>query len=123
MTGVDRRTGKPLTGWPHVLQSLGVIFATRFGARVMRRNFGSAVPGVLGKNLTPPTMLKFMTAYAIAVALWEPRFRVRRFVYPTNENSADKMRQGKIGITVEGDYMPRALDGDFTVAVPKDFTL
>jgi phage baseplate assembly protein W len=85
--GIDRTTGKPLSGWPHVMQSLGVIFATKFGSRVMRRNFGSAVPSVLGKNLVPSTMLKFMTAATIAIELWEPRFRVRKFIYPATENS------------------------------------
>jgi phage baseplate assembly protein W len=115
-TGIDRATGRPLSGWTHVLQSIGVIFATRFGSRVMRRNFGSAVPNVLGQNLTPSTMLKFMTALAIAIEVWEPRFRVRQFVYPENENSADNMSEGKIGLRMIGDYMPNALDGDFSVS-------
>lgn len=114
--GVDRRTGKPLSGWPHVAQSLGVIFATHFGDRVMRRIFGSAVPGILGKNLTPSTMLVFITAYAIACELWEPRFRPRRFLYPDAQNGPDLMRQGRLGLLLEGDYMPNALEGDFSVA-------
>ncbi|MCW2319185.1 phage baseplate assembly protein W, partial [Rhodoblastus acidophilus] len=53
--GIDKRTGRPLEGWPHVVQSLGTIFTTGFGARVMRRVFGSAVAGILGQNLTPDT--------------------------------------------------------------------
>jgi phage baseplate assembly protein W len=122
-TGIDRATGRPLSGWPHVLQSIGVIFATRFGSRVMRRNFGSAVPNVLGQNLTPSTMLKFMTAFAIAIEVWEPRFRVRQFVYPENENSADNMGEGKIGLRMIGDYMPNALDGDFSVSAVQTVSL
>jgi phage baseplate assembly protein W len=100
-----------------------VIFATRFGSRVMRRNFGSAVPNVLGQNLTPSTMLKFMTALAIAIEVWEPRFRVRQFVYPENENSADNMGEGKIGLRMIGDYMPNALDGDFSVSAVQTVSL
>lgn len=81
----------------------------------MRRTFGSAVPGLLGRqNLTPQVMLKFYTAIAIAIELWEPRFRVRSFQYPST-NSADNLRQGKVGISMVGDYRPRALSGDFTV--------
>ncbi|WP_036291562.1 GPW/gp25 family protein [Methylosinus sp. PW1] len=118
--GVDRRTGKPLTGWSHVVQSLEVILTTRIGARVMRRLFGSAVPGLIGReNVTPAAMLRFMTAYAIAVELWEPRFKLRKFVFPTASNSADRLRQGRLGFGVEGDYRPNALEGDYTVVIPK----
>jgi phage baseplate assembly protein W len=121
--GIDRTTGKPFSGWLHVMQSIGVIFTTRFGSRVMRRNFGSAVPDVLGKNLTPSTMLKFMTASAIAIELWEPRFRIRKFIYPINENSASDMSQGKIGLQMIGDYMPNALEGDETIAAVQTVSL
>ena len=35
--GMDRYTGKVLTGWDHVIQSMLVIFSTRFHERVLRR--------------------------------------------------------------------------------------
>jgi phage baseplate assembly protein W len=117
--GVDRRTGRLLTGWDHVLQSLQVIFITRLGDRIMRRTFGSAIPGLLGQSLTPQTLLKFYTAIAIAVELWEPRFRVRLIAYPKDTNAPLKMRQGKLGVRLLGDYRPRALEGDFTVEGPE----
>ncbi len=122
-TGIDRITGKPISGWPHVLQSIKVIFETKFGERVMRRSFGSSIFGILGQNLTPSTMLKFYTAIAIAIEVWEPRFRVRRFEYPNTEISADNLRQGKIGIRMVGDYRPRALEGDMTVETVKTVRL
>lgn len=121
--GIDRNTGKSLTGWEHTVQSIMVILETKIGERVMRRNFGSAVPGVLGRNLVPSTLLKFYTAVSIAIALWEPRFRVRKFEYPQSKNSPEIMRQGRIGIRMVGDYMPRALEGDFTVEAVKTVTL
>jgi phage baseplate assembly protein W len=114
-TGIDRETGKPLSDWDHTLQSILVILSTHFGERVMRRVFGSAVPRVLGKNLTPETMLKFYMAVAGAIELWEPRFRVRRFDYPGATNSPEDLRQGKIGVRMIGDFMPRALEKDFTI--------
>ena len=114
-TGIDRETGKPLSDWDHTVQSILVILSTHFGERVMRRVFGSAVPRVLGKNLVPDTMLKFYMAVAVAIELWEPRFRVRRFDYPGATNSPQDLRQGRIGIRLIGDYMPRALEKDFTV--------
>ncbi len=114
-TGINRETGKTLSDWDHVVQSIIVIFTTRIGDRVLRRSFGSAVPRVLGKNLVPSTLLKFYTAVAIAVSMWEPRFRIRKFEYLESQTSANDLRQGKLGIRMVGDYMPRALEGDFTV--------
>ena len=115
--GVNRRTGRVLTGLAHVRQSLHVIFTTQIGARVMRRTFGSAVPSLLGKaNLTPQVLLNFYVAVAIAVELWEPRFRVRQVGYPGADNSADRLQQGQFGVQISGDYRPNALEGDFTVA-------
>jgi len=122
-TGIDRFTGRPLTDWPHVVQSILVILSTRIGDRVMRRSFGAAVPGLLGQNLTPSTLLRFYTAIAIAIEIWEPRFRVRRFEYPSTENSADFLRQGRIGIRMAGDYRPRALSGDMTVEAVRTVAL
>lgn len=122
-TGIDRYTGKPISDWSHVHQSIRVILSTHFGERVMRRSFGSAVPGILGRNLVPETLMKFYMAIAIAIELWEPRYRVRSFQYPEESNSADNLRQGQIGIRMVGDYRPRALEGDFTVESVKTVTI
>ena len=122
-TGIDRFTGKPLSDWQHVVQSILVILSTRIGDRVMRRSFGAAVPGLLGQNLTPSTLLRFYTAIAIAIEIWEPRFRVRRFEYSSTENSADLLRQGRIGIRMVGDYRPRALSGDMTIEAVRTVAL
>lgn len=110
-TGVNRWTGKPLSDWSHVEQSLQVIFSTRIGERVMRRTFGSSVPQLLGRNLTEPTILRFFAAICMAVDLWEPRFRVTQ-ILPTGTPS--QMRLGQLGLTIVGEYRPNALLGDFT---------
>ena len=108
MATMDLRTGRPLVGWPAVAQSLEVIFSTRIGERVMRRWVGSNVPGLLGQLAVPATFLRFATAIFVAVELYEPRFRVMR-VLPT---IADRL--GRTVLAVEGEYRPRALDGDLT---------
>jgi hypothetical protein len=113
-TGIDRESGKSLSDWPHVVQSIHLIFSTHIGSRVMRRLFGSAVPGLLGKNLVPVTMSRFFTAIILAIELWEPRFRVTQIVYPQPQNSPDTLRVGKIEFSIVGVYMPNALKGDFT---------
>jgi len=112
--GVNRFTGKPLTDFDHVRQSVGVIFTTRIGERVYRRTFGGALVGLLGKPLTPENLMRAYMALVIGLELWEPRFRVRSLAYPGT--TASGMAQGKLGIEILGDYMPNALEGDFTVA-------
>ncbi|WP_375666036.1 MULTISPECIES: GPW/gp25 family protein, partial [unclassified Bartonella] len=42
-SGMDRTTGKPLTGIDHLRQSILDILSTRIGSRVMRRDYGSRV--------------------------------------------------------------------------------
>ena len=115
--GIDRRTGRPLAGWPHVVQSLGVILSTGIGSRILRRDFGFAGLGLLGReNMHPSAVLRFVAALAIAIELWEPRFRIRAIRFPATRNSPDALRQGRVGLELLGDYRPRALEGDFTVA-------
>ncbi len=115
-TGIDRRTGKPLSDWPHVRQSLGMIFTTRLSQRVLARLFGFAGVGLLGQPLTPGDLMKFYLAVVIAVELWEPRFAVTSLTYPAGDNSATGLGQGRFGVRVVGAYRPNALTGDFTVA-------
>jgi len=112
--GINRYDGRLLADFSHVRQSLGVIFTTRIGRRVFRRTFGSAVPPLLGQPLTPPTLLRFYMAIAIACYLWEPRFKVVSVNYPGT--SPDTLAQGQFGVSIVGNYMPYALQGDFTVA-------
>lgn len=110
-TGIDRRTGRLISGWPHVIQSIGVIFTTSFGERVMRRWFGSFVQNLLGRNMDPPTIVRFWMAICVAIELWEPRFKVTRIV-PIG--TPEGMRQGALGFEVQGVYRPRGHLGDFT---------
>ena len=113
--GVSRDTGQPLTDWDHVRQSLNVIFTTRITTRVLRRNFGSAVPGLLGQPLTQPDIMRLYLAVVLAVELWEPRFLVTSIKFPSADNSASRLGQGQFGCAIGGLYRPRALSGDFTV--------
>jgi phage baseplate assembly protein W len=115
MPGFDRRTGRVIGGWDHTLQSLEVIFTTRFGERVMREWFGSDVPHLLGELGNPQTFVRFYSAVARAMTVKElngfarePRFKIVEF------KVHDLTRLGTVGIDMKGIYMPRALQGDFT---------
>lgn len=105
---IDAGSGADIRGWPHVIQSLQQIFTTRFGERVMREWFGSAVPPFLGENLNTQTVVAFFSAVSAAIDQWEPRFRVTRIV-PESVG-----RDGRLRVYIEGEYRPRALLGDFT---------
>lgn len=105
--GLNRHTGGQIEEWPHVAQSLGDIFTTRFGERVMRRYYGSLVPRLLGENMVPETFLRYFTALAIAL-LQEPRVRL----ITVEPLSVD--RSGVAWFRIELEYRPRALFGDFT---------
>ncbi len=113
--GIDRRTFKVLTGLDHVRQSVEVIFSTPLMARIMRRTFGFAGLPLLGRqNLTPDVLLRFYTAIHIALELWEPRLDSLRAYYPQGQNTPEGWRQGKLGLRLQADYMPNALQGDTT---------
>jgi len=112
--GLNRATGRALSGWGHVLQSLQVLFITRIGSRITRRTFGSAVPGLLGKPVNTATVLRFATAIIVAVELWEPRFRVKRITFSRPKNSPEKLRLGGLSMTLVGEYRPRGHLGDPT---------
>lgn len=107
--GMNRETGKLITDWDQVAQSIGVLFTTRIGDRVLRRTFGSQVPRLLGENMVPATFVRWVQAVGMALDLWEPRVRLRRVV----PQAVD--RSGAARLRLEFLYRPRALQGDFTV--------
>jgi len=105
---MDAGTGAKISGWPHVLLSIEDFMTTRFGERIMREYYGSMIPAFLGENLNTQTVVPFFTAIAAAVEQWEPRYRIIKI---TPESVG---RNGRLKVTIEGQYRPRALLGDFT---------
>lgn len=116
MAGIDRESGRLLDGWPHVVQSIMVIFTTSFSERVLRRWFGSNVPGLLGENLTTSTVVQFFSAVIASLEVREvdtglprePRFKISKIT----PKAVDRL--GELRIEITGIYMPRGHLGDFT---------
>jgi len=112
MAGMDRNTGKALSGWPHVVQSLGVLLTTARASRVMRRPFGSDLPRKVDAPISPANVVDFYAAAASAIDAHEPRFRVKRF-------SVEDATGGAIAMLAEGVYYPRGHLGDFSISEPQ----
>lgn len=115
-SGMDRYTGKTSQDWPHVVQSLGVIFTTSFGERVLRRYFGSQVPRLLGENMTTETFIRWFSAIGVAL-LQEPRVALKQ-IKPISVS-----RDGRSGFQIDLEYRPRGHLGDFTPAGSKRVSL
>lgn len=112
-TGLNGRTGRVLTDFDHVLQSLDVIFGTRLGELVMLRWFGSGLPELLGRRITPRLVALYVSILALAIKTWEPRLDVVAVKAPNN--SAEAVRLGELHFEVQVYYRPRGHLGDFTV--------
>lgn len=81
LTGMDRRTGKVLTGEAHLQQSLWDIITPPIGTRPMLRDYGCLLADLVDRPATRANLLLFSMAVALAVARWEPRVTVRRVTF------------------------------------------
>lgn len=80
MSGMSATTGRRLDDLAHLRQSIADILATPLGTRVMRREYGSALPDLVDAPLDGVTVLDIIQASAGAIGRWEPRVAVRRVV-------------------------------------------
>ena len=96
MKGLDARTGKPISGTEHLIQSIGDILSTPIGSRVRRRDYGSLLFELIDAPLNAVTRLRFFAAIAQALGRWEPRLALTRIA--VGPGSAD----GRVEIALEG---------------------
>ena len=113
--GMDRETGRMLTNFDHVAQSIGKILTTQISERVMREWFGFPGFSMLGESMNRRNLVRFLQLMAIALSKRqlnglpaEPRFRVSKLVPLAVD------RQGNFECRVEGEYLPRGHLGDPT---------
>ena len=96
MSGLDRQSARLMDADAHLAQSIGDILSTPIGTRVMRRDYGSAVPGLIVQPINGETMIEVFQAAAEALDRWEPRFRLRRVEIVEAE-------AGRLALEVSGD--------------------
>ncbi len=99
--GMDRNTGKKIDGLAHLRQSVMDIFTTKIGWRVMRRPYGSNVPGLVDHPMNAFLVTELYSTLAQALVLWEPRLRLRRL----NANFKE-FASGRVFLTMTGFYVP-----------------
>lgn len=93
--GMNRETGKVLSGRDHLEQSVADILTTPIGSRVMNREYGSRLFELVDTPVNELTKPDFFAATIEALARWEPRLRVTRVTCVATE-------PGKIEIGVDG---------------------
>lgn len=110
MAGMDRNTGRWISGWDHTSQSLDDIVTTPLGSRVLRRMYGAEDDALVDKPATPKGLAPAVMAVAVPVHRWEPRVRLR------NVAIASASVLGKLTLRMRVLWRPRALRGDMTPA-------
>ena len=108
MTGMNRKTGKELSGIEHLRQSIRDILTTPIGSRVMRRDYGSRLFELVDAPLNEGALAEIYAATAEALERWEPRLRLTRV-------RATRAGEGGVTIDLTGEYLPEgeeiALEG------------
>jgi phage baseplate assembly protein W len=102
MTGVNAVTGKHLTGFEEVQQSIEKLVTTPQAVRIMREWVGNPGLKLLGENMTRRNILLWYNIIWLLVEVFEPRFKITRF----EVTSADRL--GELGVLVQGLYRPYA---------------
>lgn len=96
MLGMDKNTGKAISGDAHLVQSIADILSTPIGSRVMRRDYGSLLFEIIDRPINGAIRMLLHAATAIALARWEPRLQLTRV-------SLDgEPQDGRLTIRIEG---------------------
>ncbi|WP_299307808.1 GPW/gp25 family protein [uncultured Croceicoccus sp.] len=95
MTGLDAGTGRAIDGVEWLAQAAADVLFTPIGTRVMRRDYGSAVPSLLDQPLNEATALHLYAATADALRRWLPQLTLTRCHLELGE-------AGKAALVIEG---------------------
>lgn len=99
MIGMNRITGRQLSGIEHLQQSLTDLLTTPKGTRIMRADYGSDIPRLVDLPVNSELLLDLIAATADAIAKWEPRFKVSQVNFST-------ITESQVIISLSGKYLP-----------------
>ena len=99
MYGMNRTTGRPLSGIQHLRQSISDILTTPIGSRLMQREYGSRLYELVDAPINRKTLVEIYMAVAQALNRWEKRFKLHRV-------QVQRIEAGSVQIYLEGEYLP-----------------
>ncbi len=98
MTGMDKVSGKPLTNFLHLKQSITDILSTPIGSRIMRRDYGSRLFKRLDAPITGELMAEIYADVVEALFNYEPRIEITTVTVVSIEN-------GHLVLNLAGKYL------------------
>lgn len=116
-TGIDATTGKVLTGYAHLVQSVDKIISTLPTERVMRLDFGLEPTRRLGRNISAALAATLYRDAITAIHKWEPEYRIVRLQLVGLD------RIGGMSIYFEGDYFPEGRFGNYDLVEPANINI
>lgn len=96
MPGMNKTTGKHITGLEHINQSVADILNTPLGSRVMNRSYGSNLFQLIDAPGNQGSFLKIYAATIDALIRWEPRLLPVRV-----KVTAGEIEQGKFELALD----------------------
>ena len=110
MPGMDRNTGRWISGRAHIAQSVDIILGTPIGTRVERRQFGADDKYLIDRPQAESEVSHATMAVAVALDAWEPRFALKSVII--KEGSVE----GRLTLAMGFAEYPRGHFGDKTPA-------
>ena len=98
LVGVDRRTGRAISGIDHLYQSIADLITTRIGSRVMRPEYGSHLSAMVDLGITPGLASSYQAEVSRAIQRWYPIFSVKSV-------RAVSITGGQITFSIAGVYL------------------
>lgn len=98
MIGMDRRTGKPLSGLAHLRQSIEDILTSPLGSRRMRPEYGSTLRRYVDLPVNEGWKSAVQAEVARALGRWEPRLQLERV-------KVVSVIDGKVTLQLSGKYL------------------
>lgn len=98
---ISRTTGKTLTDFEHMVESIQTILTTPIGSRYFNREFGSDLFDLIDGPINEDTKIDIYAEVIGAIEKWEPRFKV-----DSVEVNDEDGQNGKITINLQGIYVP-----------------
>ncbi|QYM70255.1 GPW/gp25 family protein [Pseudomonas sp. So3.2b] len=98
MIGMDRRSGKSLSGLDHLRQSIEDILATPLGSRRMRPEYGSRLRRFVDMPVNEGWKSAVQAEVARSLQRWEPRLKLEQV-------QVVAVVGGRIDIKLTGEYL------------------